>query len=75
MRMKKVGECIRKDGKTMFECRTIERGVQPAMVAVGIKRLLDDLRVTAAQLTLLVYKLLLLVQSYAASTKLQLLKD
>ncbi|GKA09820.1 hypothetical protein Tco_0689253 [Tanacetum coccineum] len=55
-----VGECIRKDGKAMFECRTIERGVQPAMVAVGIKRLLDDLRVTAAQLTLLVYKLLLL---------------
>ncbi|GJV14470.1 hypothetical protein Tco_1359793 [Tanacetum coccineum] len=37
---------------------------------VGIKRLLDDLRVTAAQLMLLVYKLLLLVLKVnAASTK------
>ncbi|GJZ89704.1 hypothetical protein Tco_0661486 [Tanacetum coccineum] len=43
---------------------------------VGIKRLLDDLRVTAAQLMLLVYKLLLLVfRVNAASTKLKLLKD
>ncbi|GKA26527.1 hypothetical protein Tco_0712636 [Tanacetum coccineum] len=37
---------------------------------VGIKRLLDDLRVTAAQLMLLVYKLLLLVLKVNAdSTK------
>ncbi|GKD53357.1 hypothetical protein Tco_1286744 [Tanacetum coccineum] len=37
---------------------------------VGIKRLIDDLRVTAAQLMLLVYKLLLLVLKVnAASTK------
>ncbi|GJS77147.1 hypothetical protein Tco_0727028 [Tanacetum coccineum] len=43
---------------------------------VGIKRLLDDLRVTAAQLMLLVYKLLLLVFRVTdAGTKLQLLKD
>ncbi|GKE07478.1 hypothetical protein Tco_1399496 [Tanacetum coccineum] len=43
---------------------------------VGIKRLLDDLRVTDAQLMLLVYKLLLLVfRVNAAGTKLQLLKD
>ncbi|GJU80323.1 hypothetical protein Tco_1282688 [Tanacetum coccineum] len=43
---------------------------------VGIKRLLDDLRVTAAKLMLLVYKLLLLVfRVNAAGTKLQLLKD
>ncbi|GKD35308.1 hypothetical protein Tco_1250817 [Tanacetum coccineum] len=43
---------------------------------VGIKRLHDDLEVTAAQLMLLVYKLLLLVfRVNAAGTKLQLLKD
>ncbi|GJS66200.1 hypothetical protein Tco_0680764 [Tanacetum coccineum] len=43
---------------------------------VGIKRLLDDLRVTLAKLMLLVYKLLLLVfRVNAAGTKLQLLKD
>ncbi|GJS93451.1 hypothetical protein Tco_0800419, partial [Tanacetum coccineum] len=43
---------------------------------VGIKRLLDNLRVTAAKLMLLVYKLLLLVfRVNAAGTKLQLLKD
>ncbi|GJW99428.1 hypothetical protein Tco_0183342 [Tanacetum coccineum] len=43
---------------------------------VGIKRLLDDLEVTAAQLMLLVYKLLLLVfRVNVASTKLQLPKD
>ncbi|GJR05099.1 hypothetical protein Tco_0528083 [Tanacetum coccineum] len=43
---------------------------------VGIKRLLDDLEVTAAKLMLLVYKLLLLVfRVNAAGTKLQLLKD
>ncbi|GKB49527.1 hypothetical protein Tco_0900280 [Tanacetum coccineum] len=43
---------------------------------VRIKRLLDDLRVTAAKLMLLVYKLLLLVfRVNAAGTKLQLLKD
>ncbi|GJY51137.1 putative reverse transcriptase domain-containing protein [Tanacetum coccineum] len=43
---------------------------------VGIKRLLDDLRVTAAKLMLLVYKLLLLVfRVNVAGTKLQLLKD
>ncbi|GKF37890.1 hypothetical protein Tco_0114648, partial [Tanacetum coccineum] len=37
---------------------------------VGIKRLLDDLRVTAAQLMMLVYKLLLLVLKVnATSTK------
>ncbi|GJX13799.1 hypothetical protein Tco_0205557 [Tanacetum coccineum] len=42
----------------------------------GIKRLLDDLGVTAAKLMLLVYKLLLLVfRVNAAGTKLQLLKD
>ncbi|GJT83893.1 hypothetical protein Tco_1058235 [Tanacetum coccineum] len=42
---------------------------------VGIKRLLDDLRVTAAQLVMLVQKLLLLVlRVNAAGTKLQLLK-
>ncbi|GKA39453.1 hypothetical protein Tco_0732004 [Tanacetum coccineum] len=42
---------------------------------VGIKRLLDYLRVTAAKLMLLVYKLLLLVfRVNAAITKLQLLK-
>ncbi|GJX63821.1 hypothetical protein Tco_0296721 [Tanacetum coccineum] len=40
------------------------------IVLVGIKRLLDDLRVTAAKLMLLVYKLLLLVLKVnAASTK------
>ncbi|GJT28413.1 hypothetical protein Tco_0908688 [Tanacetum coccineum] len=40
-----------------------------------IKRLLDDLRVTAAKLILLVYKLLLpVLRVNAASTKLQLLK-
>ncbi|GJS12433.1 hypothetical protein Tco_0406905 [Tanacetum coccineum] len=45
-------------------------------VDVGIKRLLDDLRVTAAKLMLLVYKLLLLVfRVNAAGTKLQLLKS
>ncbi|GJW37872.1 retrovirus-related pol polyprotein from transposon TNT 1-94 [Tanacetum coccineum] len=45
-------------------------------VRVGIKRLLDDLRVTAVKLMLLVYKLLLLVfRVNAAGTKLQLLKD
>ncbi|GJR22942.1 hypothetical protein Tco_0971469 [Tanacetum coccineum] len=42
---------------------------------VGIKRLFDVLRVTAIKLMLLVYKLLLLVQSNVAGTKLQLLKD
>ncbi|GJR93980.1 hypothetical protein Tco_0266154 [Tanacetum coccineum] len=43
---------------------------------VGIKRLLDDLEVTADKLMLLVYKLLLLVfRLNAAGTKLQLLKD
>ncbi|GJT78777.1 hypothetical protein Tco_1045502 [Tanacetum coccineum] len=43
---------------------------------VRIKILLDDLRVTAAKLMLLVYKLLLLVfRVNAAGTKLQLLKD
>ncbi|GJT23701.1 hypothetical protein Tco_0893638 [Tanacetum coccineum] len=43
---------------------------------VEIKRLLDDLRVTAAKLMLLVYKLLLLVfRVNAIGTKLQLLKD
>ncbi|GKC91728.1 hypothetical protein Tco_1152377 [Tanacetum coccineum] len=43
---------------------------------VRIKRLLDDLEVTAAQLMLLVYKLLLLVfRVNVAGTKLQLLKD
>ncbi|GJS29367.1 hypothetical protein Tco_0489987 [Tanacetum coccineum] len=43
---------------------------------VGIKRLLDDLEVTAAQLMLLVYKLILLVfRVNAAGTKLQLPKD
>ncbi|GJT46069.1 hypothetical protein Tco_0954784 [Tanacetum coccineum] len=43
---------------------------------VGIKRLLDDLRVTVAKLMLLVYKLLLLVfRVNVAGTKLQLLKD
>ncbi|GJX18530.1 hypothetical protein Tco_0221207 [Tanacetum coccineum] len=42
---------------------------------VGIKRLLDDLRVTTAKLMLLVYKLLLLVfRVNVAGTKLQLLK-
>ncbi|GJW99651.1 hypothetical protein Tco_0183565 [Tanacetum coccineum] len=41
----------------------------------GIKRLHDDLEVTAVKLMLLVYKLLLLVfRVNAASTKLQLLK-
>ncbi|GJW52840.1 putative reverse transcriptase domain-containing protein [Tanacetum coccineum] len=45
-------------------------------LSVGIKRLLDDLGVTAAQLMLLVYKLLLLVvRVNAAGTMLQLLKD
>ncbi|GJR99055.1 ty3-gypsy retrotransposon protein [Tanacetum coccineum] len=44
-------------------------------VTVGIKRLLDDLGVTAAKLMLLVYKLLLLVfRVNAAITKSQLLK-
>ncbi|GKA69817.1 hypothetical protein Tco_0775881 [Tanacetum coccineum] len=43
---------------------------------VRIKRLLDDLRVTAVKLMLLVYKLLLLVfKGNAAGIKLQLLKD
>ncbi|GJW74469.1 hypothetical protein Tco_0865887 [Tanacetum coccineum] len=43
---------------------------------VGIKRLLEDLRVITVKLMLLVYKLLLLVfRVNAASTKLQLLKD
>ncbi|GJT38092.1 hypothetical protein Tco_0937957 [Tanacetum coccineum] len=42
--------------------------------AVGIKRLLDDLEVTAAKLMLLVYKLLLLVKITTAE-RLQLLKD
>ncbi|GJR18092.1 hypothetical protein Tco_0966619 [Tanacetum coccineum] len=46
------------------------------ITGVGIKRLLDDLRVTAAKLMLLMYKLLLLVfRVNAAGTKLQLLKD
>ncbi|GKE33521.1 hypothetical protein Tco_1452843, partial [Tanacetum coccineum] len=41
-----------------------------ASSTVGIKRLLDDLKVTTAQLILLVYKLLLLVLKVnAASTK------
>ncbi|GJS35447.1 hypothetical protein Tco_0533829 [Tanacetum coccineum] len=44
------------DLKTMFE-----HHVEDAGRIVGIKRLLDDLRVTAAKLMLLVYKLLLLV--------------
>ncbi|GJR19023.1 hypothetical protein Tco_0967550 [Tanacetum coccineum] len=43
---------------------------------VRIKKFLDDLRVTAVKLMLLVYKLLLLVfRVNAAGTKLQLLKD
>ncbi|GKE45516.1 hypothetical protein Tco_1472800, partial [Tanacetum coccineum] len=43
---------------------------------VRIKRLYDDLEVTAAKLMLLVYKLLLLVfRVNVAGTKLQLLKD
>ncbi|GKG42203.1 hypothetical protein Tco_0476501, partial [Tanacetum coccineum] len=41
---------------------------------VGIKRPLDDLRVTAAQLMLLVYQLLLLVFRVNAAERLQLLK-
>ncbi|GJY34373.1 hypothetical protein Tco_0418842 [Tanacetum coccineum] len=46
------------------------------MIIVGIKRPLDNLRVTAAKLIMLVYKLLLLVfRVNAAGTKLQLLKD
>ncbi|GKA59287.1 reverse transcriptase domain-containing protein [Tanacetum coccineum] len=45
-------------------------------LGVGIKRLLDDLGVTADKLMLLVYKLLLLVlRVNAVGTKLQLLKD
>ncbi|GJS71454.1 hypothetical protein Tco_0704295 [Tanacetum coccineum] len=59
------------DLKTMFE-----HHVEDAGRIVGIKRLLDDLRVTAAKLMLLVYKLLLLVfRVNAAGIKLQLLKD
>ncbi|GJR60258.1 hypothetical protein Tco_1502420 [Tanacetum coccineum] len=52
----------------------LPRRVEPGFI--GIKRLLDDLRVTAAMLKLLVYKLLLLVfRVNAVSTKLQLLKE
>ncbi|GJY03119.1 hypothetical protein Tco_0361271 [Tanacetum coccineum] len=53
------------DLKTMFEPHVEDNGR-----IVGIKRLLDNLEVTAAQLMLLVYKLLLLVfRVNAAGTK------
>ncbi|GKD09163.1 hypothetical protein Tco_1188848 [Tanacetum coccineum] len=59
------------DLKTMFEPHVEDLGR-----IVRIKRLLDDLEVTAAQLMLLVYKLLLLVfRVNTVGTKLQLLKD
>ncbi|GJS04151.1 putative ribonuclease H-like domain-containing protein [Tanacetum coccineum] len=59
------------DLKTMYEHHVEDLGR-----IVGIKRLIDDFRVTAAQLMLLVQKLLLLVLKVnVASTNLQLLKD
>ncbi|GJX40166.1 hypothetical protein Tco_0255156 [Tanacetum coccineum] len=45
------------------------------IIIVGIKRLLDDLRVTAAKLMLLVQKLLLLVLKVNAAERLQLLEE
>ncbi|GJX68604.1 hypothetical protein Tco_0304331 [Tanacetum coccineum] len=59
------------DLKTMFEHHVEDTGR-----TVRIKRLLDNLEVTAVKLMLLVYKLLLLVfRVNVAVTKLQLLKD
>ncbi|GJW75115.1 zf-CCHC domain-containing protein [Tanacetum coccineum] len=45
------------------------------LINFGIKRLLDDLRVTVAKLMLLVYKLLLSVFRVTTAERLQLLKD
>ncbi|GJV74633.1 hypothetical protein Tco_1506217, partial [Tanacetum coccineum] len=58
------------DLKTMFEHHVEDLGR-----IVGIKRLHDDLRVTAAQLVLLVQSYNCLFRVNAAGTKLQLLKD
>ncbi|GJW10006.1 hypothetical protein Tco_1575833 [Tanacetum coccineum] len=55
---------------TNEQCNRIPPLLKPNAHIVGIKRLLDDLRVTATKLMLLVYKLLLLVLKVnAASTK------
>ncbi|GJS30329.1 hypothetical protein Tco_0490949 [Tanacetum coccineum] len=56
-------------------CRKKDNSLHFIKTIVGIKRLLDDLRVTADKLMLLVFKLLLSVfRVNAAITKLQLLK-
>ncbi|GJU79288.1 DNA-directed DNA polymerase [Tanacetum coccineum] len=60
-------QIIRADGRSKSQKRAIKECYGGRIV--GIKRLLDDLRVTAALLMLLVYKLLLLVQiEYDVST-------
>ncbi|GJU68785.1 putative ribonuclease H-like domain-containing protein [Tanacetum coccineum] len=73
-----VKRIFREDSKTLWKLVKAKHGYTRPEEGrmVGIKRLLDDLRVTAAKLMLLVYKSLLLVfRVNAAGTKLQLLKD
>ncbi|GJS30780.1 hypothetical protein Tco_0491400 [Tanacetum coccineum] len=67
----------KEDLKTLWKLVKAKHSVEESTGRIGgIKRLLDDLSVTANQLMLLVYKLLLLVSRVnAAGTKLQLLKD